>query len=113
MCTLDLFFGRDSELEIYHENFLLVDNKHGKLFVIKQTKKCKFMHTKVRLAAGLRLDPQGDCVPPDLLAAMGGLLRRGGREAEGATSKGDGREGREERGDGKGGEGNSPQSQCE
>ena len=32
------FFGRDSELQIYHGDFLLMDNKHRKLFVIKQSK---------------------------------------------------------------------------
>ena len=35
------FFGRDSELQIYHRNFLIVDNKHRKLFAIKQSKRCK------------------------------------------------------------------------
>jgi len=33
-----LRFGRDSELQIYHGNFLLMDNKHRKLFVVKQLK---------------------------------------------------------------------------
>ena len=42
---------------------------------------------------------------PDLLAAMGALLLRGGREGNGAAYKGDEREGREGR--------NSPQSQDE
>jgi len=42
---------------------------------------------------------------PDLLAAMGALLLRGGREGKGAAYKGDEREGREGR--------NSPQSQDE
>jgi len=44
---------------------------------------------------------------------MGGLLLRGGREKEGATSKGDGMEGKKERGDGKGRDGIPPQSQGE
>jgi len=35
--ALNLFFGRNSELQIYHGNFLM-DNKHMKLFVIKQSK---------------------------------------------------------------------------
>jgi len=30
--------GRDNELQIYHGIFLLMDNKHGKLFVTKQSK---------------------------------------------------------------------------
>ena len=53
---------------MYHGNILLMDNKHRKLFVIKQSKECKFMsiymHQK-RLAAGLRPDPLGElmCSP--------------------------------------------------
>ena len=43
LCALNLFFGRDNELQIYHGNFLLLDNKHRKLFVIKQSKGGKFM----------------------------------------------------------------------
>ena len=43
LCALNLFFGRVSELQIYRGNFLLMDNKHGKLFVIKQSKWCRFM----------------------------------------------------------------------
>jgi len=38
LCYLNLFFGRDNELQIYHRNFILMDNKHRKLFVIKQPK---------------------------------------------------------------------------
>ena len=38
LCALDLFFGRDSELHLYHGSFLLMDNKHIKLFVIKAIK---------------------------------------------------------------------------
>ena len=37
LCTLDLFFGRDNELQIYHGNVLLMDNKQRELFVIKQS----------------------------------------------------------------------------
>jgi len=37
------FFGRDSELQICHRSFLLIDNKHRKLFTIKQSNGCKFM----------------------------------------------------------------------
>jgi len=43
LCALNLFFGRGNELQICHGNILLMDNKHGKLFVIKQSKGCKFM----------------------------------------------------------------------
>jgi len=35
----------DSELQIYHGNFLLAGNEHRKLFVTKQSKGCKFMST--------------------------------------------------------------------
>ena len=38
-----VFFGPGSELHIYHWNTLLMDNKHGKLIVIKQSKWCRFM----------------------------------------------------------------------
>jgi len=36
-CALN-FLVRDNEVQIYHGNFLLVDKKHRKLFVIKQSK---------------------------------------------------------------------------
>ena len=38
-----VFFGRESELQICHRSFLLIDNKHRKLFTIKQSNGCKFM----------------------------------------------------------------------
>ena len=38
---LDLYFGGDNELDIYQGNFLLPDNKHRKLFVIKQRKRAQ------------------------------------------------------------------------
>ena len=68
LCALSLFFGRDTELQIYHRNFLLIGNKHRKLFVIKQSKGCKFMPvncTNIGLAAGLHPDPLGElmCSP--------------------------------------------------
>ena len=34
---------RDNELQIYHKNFLLMDNKHRKLVVIQQSEGSKFM----------------------------------------------------------------------
>jgi len=37
------FCGRGNESQIYHGNFLLMDSKHRKLFVIKQSKGCRFM----------------------------------------------------------------------
>ena len=42
LCVL-IFFRRDSELQIHHGKFLLIDNKQRKLFVIKQSKGCRFM----------------------------------------------------------------------
>jgi len=36
LCALNLFFGRDNELQVYHGNFLLMDNKHMKVIVNKQ-----------------------------------------------------------------------------
>jgi len=33
LCAQNLFFGRDNELLIYHGNFLLMYDKHRKLFV--------------------------------------------------------------------------------
>jgi len=35
LCALNRFFSA-TELQIYHGNFLLMDNKHRKLFVVKQ-----------------------------------------------------------------------------
>jgi len=37
------FFDRDNELQIYHGNLLLMNNAHRKLFVIRQSKGCKFL----------------------------------------------------------------------
>ena len=48
LCAVGVFYrpGRlDSELQIYHGNFLLAGNEHRKLFVTKQSKGCKFMST--------------------------------------------------------------------
>ena len=94
-CVLQIFSSRDDELPIHHGNFLLTDNKHGKLFVIKQAKGCKFMRkmhrNTVRLAAGLGPDPLGELMCfPGPLAAMGvptyrGRERRGRRGATRST----------------------------
>ena len=43
LCALNLFFGLDNELQTCHGDFLLMDSKHGKLFVVEQSKGCKFM----------------------------------------------------------------------
>jgi len=68
------FLGRYNELQIYHGNFLLMDNKHRKLFVISNQKdaniclKC----TEIHLPAGTRLVSL--CALPDLLAVLGAYL---------------------------------------
>ena len=60
LCALNLFFGRGNELQMYHGNILLMDNKHSKLFVVKQPNyadlclKCN----KMRLVAGLMRSPR-------------------------------------------------------
>ena len=41
----------------YHGNFLLMDNKHGKLSVIKQSKRCKFMSKMHQNTIGSRALP--------------------------------------------------------
>ena len=70
-CALSLFFSRNSGLQIYHENFLLMDNKHGKLFIIKQSIGCKFMLKRRQNTFGGRAlrGPAGGwgslCAPPD------------------------------------------------
>ena len=76
LCALNLFFGRDNELKIYHGNFLLMDNKHRKSFVTEQSKGCKFMPKmhQLRLAAGLCPNPLIRC--PRLLSRNRGLLVR-------------------------------------
>jgi len=38
-CVLNFFLGWNSELQVYRGNFLLMDNKHRKLFVIQQSKR--------------------------------------------------------------------------
>ena len=59
LCALNLHFCPDNGLHIYHGNVLLMDNKHMKLLVIKQSKGCILclQCTKIRLTAGLRPDP--------------------------------------------------------
>jgi len=44
LCAINIFFSDGAkELQIYHGNFLLMDNEHRKLFVTKQSKGCKFI----------------------------------------------------------------------
>ena len=56
LCAQNLFC-QDNELQIYHGNFLLMYNKHRKLFVIKQSKGCRFMPK-------MHQNTSGDQVPP-------------------------------------------------
>jgi len=62
-CSLNLFFrpGVESDgLQTYHGNFLLMDNKHIKLCVIKQSKKCQFFVTCLNtLCEAVMLDKFG------------------------------------------------------
>ena len=96
LCAIIFFFDRNNELQTYRGNFLLKDNKHGKLFVIKQRRddanlclKC----TEISLAAG----PAGELMrSPDLLAAMGAYLQGDGGKWRRTTFKGT--EGRREGG---------------
>ena len=57
LCTL--FFGRDSELQIYHGNFNLMGNEHGKLFVIKRSEGCKVVPKMHQNTLGGRAGPAG------------------------------------------------------
>jgi len=59
----------------YHGNFLLLNNKHRKLFVIKQSEWCRFMPKMHQNALSQDPYPQW------------GLLVRGRREGRGPTPK--------------------------
>jgi len=52
-----IFFGRDNESQIYRGNFLLMDNKHRKLLVIRQSKGCKFVPKMHQNTFGGRVPP--------------------------------------------------------
>ena len=52
------FFGRDNELHIFHGNYLLMDNKHRKLFVITQSEGRKFMPKMHQNTLGGRAPPR-------------------------------------------------------
>ena len=88
LCALDLFFDRDSELQIYHGNFLLMHNRHRKLFVIKQPKGSKFMPKIHQNTFGSRALPgpvggglmQMHSRRPS--SRNGGLFLRAGRDRE-------------------------------
>ena len=89
VCSI-FFFDRDNELQIYHGNFLVLDKKHSKLFVIKQSKGCKIMPKMHQNTFRGRAPPRplGELNSPDL-AAMESLLREGKSwERRGPTYKG-------------------------
>ena len=79
LCALNHFFlpGQwvTNMLQICDRNILLMDNKRRILFVIKQSKGCKFMPkcNKIRLAAG---DPLVDVLPRPPSRNRGLLLRQ-------------------------------------
>ena len=56
-CVLSIIIGRDNESQIYHANFLLMDNKHRELFAMKQLKRCKFMPKLHQNTLGGRVPP--------------------------------------------------------
>ena len=91
---LSLFSAETLNSPIYHGNFLLTDNKHRKLFVIKQSKGanlCQKMH-QMRLAAGLHPAPlcmgamrsssNAGRVPTSTGSEGNGLLTTGGNEGD-------------------------------
>jgi len=83
-----IFFRRDCKLQTYHENFLSMDNKYRKLFVIKQSKGCKFMPKIHQNTFGSRALPgpvgggliQMHSRRPS--SRNGGLFLRAGRDGE-------------------------------
>ena len=80
------FFGRDNELQIHNGNILLIDNKHGKLFVIKQSKECRFMNKMRQNLLGDWVPPrpaEGAYALPQTSSCNEGLLIRGRREGRG------------------------------
>jgi len=83
------FWGGDlHQLQIYHGNILLMDNKHRKVFVIKQSKGCKFMPKIHQNTFGSRALPgpvggglmQMHSRRPS--SRNGGLFLRAGRDRE-------------------------------
>ena len=94
LCALDLFFDQDSELQIYHGNFLLMHNKHRKLFVIKQPKGCKFMPKIHQNTFGGRAPPGPAAGAHKLPRPSMGLTSKGREEGEGRRPTFKGMEGR-------------------
>ena len=60
-----IFFGRGSELQMHQGNILWLNNKHMKLFVIKQSKGCKFTPRIHQNTFGGHAPPRaaGGCAP--------------------------------------------------
>ena len=77
------FFRSCNELQTYHGNFLLMDNKHRKLFVITQSKGlqiCAWDAPKYVWRPGSARTLCGSlcfCAPPDLLVALRGSTSKG------------------------------------
>jgi len=93
MCALNIFFRPGQRITTISQNFLLMDNKHRKLFVTKQSKGCKFMPKMHQNTFGSRAPPEpaGELMcSPRSPSRNGGLLVSGGREGVGSTSKGTG-----------------------
>ena len=70
-----LIFDRDNELQIYHRNFLLMDNKHSKLFVIKNQKgaNLRLKCIKMCLTASHCPDPLGELMRSPRPTSQSGL----------------------------------------
>ena len=91
------FFGRDSELQMYRGNFLLMSNIYRKLFVIKQSKGCICARNVPMYGWRSGSAPtrwESLCAAQTPLGNGGGVTSKG-REEMGLTFK---REGREESG---------------
>jgi len=78
-CRPKSFFHRDNELQIYHGKFLLMNNNQGKLFVIKQSKGCKFMSKMHQNTFGGWASPGPAGLTEIAGLGIDGRLRRGGR----------------------------------
>ena len=80
-CALNLFWPGTINYKLYHKNFLLMDNKHRKLFVTKQSKGYKFMPKMQQNTFGSRTPPEpagGAYALPRPPSRNGVLLLRGG-----------------------------------
>jgi len=58
VCSVSFFRSRQRITNMHHGNFPSVDNKHRKLFVIKQSKGCEFMPKMHRNTFGGRAPPR-------------------------------------------------------